>query len=164
MSLMSDIKYQIVTPVVTALRLPGDNTARIQITTGIGNVESGYRTKVQGNNGPARGFFQMEPNTHDDLWRSYLPAHPDLSAIIKGFMPSRFVGQPIGNGAQALLESDAYAAAMTTILIRRSPYALAVKGDASGQCSMWKSAYNSSLGAGVVNAASIALFQAAIDA
>lgn len=30
-------------------------------------------------NGPALGIFQMEPKTHDDLWRTFLPVNPKLT-------------------------------------------------------------------------------------
>jgi len=163
MTLLADIKYQIVTPVVEALNLPGDTVARIQLSTGIGNRESGYRTRVQGNGGPARGYWQVEPATHDDLWKSYLPAHPELQAVLLQYLPARFDGQPIG-AYDALVESDEYCAGIATLLIRRSPYSLPARDDAAAQCRGWKQIYNTQFGAGVVNAASIALFEAAIAA
>ncbi|MBO1360614.1 hypothetical protein J2D73_12530 [Acetobacter sacchari] len=163
LTVLSDLKRYVIAPVVQALDLPGDMIARIQITTGIGNVESGYRAKVQSGGGPAFGFWQMEPSTHDDIWLHYLTARPALAQVVRGYLPARFKSVAIGN-ARAMIESDAYAAAMTTILIRRSPVALPPRNDALAQCTVWKAAYNTALGAGAVDASRIALFQQAIDA
>ncbi|NVN09694.1 hypothetical protein [Nguyenibacter vanlangensis] len=160
--LISDIKARIILPVLAALALPGDPVARLQLATGIGNAETGYRTKVQ-EGGPALGFWQVEPRTHDDVWRNFLVVEPPLRQVVLGYLPARFRGQPVG-AAPAMIESDAYAAAMSAIVFWRSPVPLPPRGDAASQCRAWKAGYNTSLGAGAVDRDRIALFQQAIDA
>lgn len=36
-------------------------------------------------NGPALGPFQMEPPTHDDIWKNFLAYHPRLANMIQGY-------------------------------------------------------------------------------
>ncbi|CAP57502.1 hypothetical protein [Gluconacetobacter diazotrophicus] len=160
--LISDLKARIILPVLTALALPGDPVARLQLATGIGNAETGYRTKVQ-SGGPALGFWQAEPATHDDVWLRSLPAHPDIGRVLLGYLPARFGGRPIG-AAEAMVECDAYAAGVAAVVFFRSPVPLPPRDDPVAQCAAWKRGYNTALGAGAVDRAHIALFQQAIDA
>lgn len=154
------IKRQIVEPVLFALALPGDPVARQQLMTGIGNAETGYRTRHQVN-GPALGYWQDEPITHDDVWRNYLDARPALAEVARRFLPAAYRGVP---NAAALVESDAYACCISSIVFYRSPEPLPWRDNAGVQCRAWKRGYNTGLGAGVADLQHIALFQAAIDA
>ncbi|GAJ29744.1 hypothetical protein [Acidomonas methanolica] len=160
MTLLADIKRRIIAPVVLDLALPGDDAARVQLHAGIGNVETGFRAKLQAG-GPALGFWQMEPATHDDCWHNWLWARPALAQVVLGYLPARFKGVP---NVGAMIESDSYAVAMSVIRFRRSPVALPPRNDAGAQCTAWKAGYNSALGAGEIDGARIALFQEAIDA
>lgn len=160
MSPLADIKRGIIAPVVLDLELPGDEFARIQLMTGIGNVETGYRTRHQAS-GPALGFWQVEPATHDDLWCNWLRARPALSAVVLGFLPTKYSGVP---NSAAMVESDAYGCCIGTLVFYRSTEPLPARNDARGQCAAWKQAYNTAAGAGAVDPQHIALFQAAISA
>lgn len=160
MSILADIKRGIVAPIILDLELPGDEFARIQLMAGIGNVETGYRTRRQ-IGGPALGYWQVEPRTHDDLWRNWLDARPALAEIARSCLPAQFDKQP---NAEAMVVSDRYAACIGTLVFYRSPIALPLRGDARAQCAAWKQAYNTAAGAGAVDPQHIALFQAAIDA
>lgn len=159
---LAQFKGSIVAPAIAALGLPGDLTARIQLHTGIALAESGLQYKRQ-IGGPALGYCQMEPATHDDCWINYLDSLPGLAAIVLGYLPARFAGHPVG-AAEAMVESDAYSVAMAAIRFRRSPIALPAASDAHGQCAAWKRGYNTTLGAGQIDPEHIALFQQAIDA
>ncbi|MBB2155185.1 hypothetical protein HLH33_02485 [Gluconacetobacter diazotrophicus] len=157
---IADIKRGIVAPVVLDLDIPGDEFARVQLMTGIGNAETGYRTRRQVD-GPALGYWQVEPRTHDDLWRNWLCARPALAEVARSYLPSQFEDRP---DAQALVLSDRYAACIATLVFYRSPVALPPRGNARAQCAAWKAGYNTSLGAGAIDPQHIALFQAAINA
>ncbi len=160
MTPLSDIKRGIVTPIILDLELPGDEFARVQLMTGIGNVETGYRMRHQ-IGGPALGYWQVEPRTHDDLWRNWLRARPALAEVARSCLPAQFDGQP---NAEAMVVSDRYAACIATLVFYRSPVALPPRRDARAQCAAWKAAYNTAAGAGSVDPQHIALFQAAINA
>lgn len=90
--------------------------------------------------GPALGVFQMEPATHNDIWKNYLKYKPDLA---------RDVAQLSHTVNPRSLVSDLlYAAAMTRIHYLRVPVALPAEGDFEGQAAYWKEYYNTYLGAG----------------
>lgn len=161
MMALAAIKTGIVMPVVAALALPGDATARIQLMTGIGNVETAYRTRRQYGGGPALGFWQVEPRTHDDIWRNFLSGRPALAEVARRYLPAACGGVPM---AEAMTESDIYAACMASLVFYRSPAGLPVRDNARAQCAAWKQAYNTAAGAGRVDATHIAAFQAAISA
>ncbi|ACI52185.1 conserved hypothetical protein [Gluconacetobacter diazotrophicus PA1 5] len=157
---LADIKRNIVAPVVLDLDIPGDEFARIQLMTGIGNAETGYRTRRQVD-GPALGFWQVEPATHDDLWRNWLAYRPALAEVARTYLPAQFEDRL---DAQALVLSDRYAACIAALVFYRSPVPLPARGNARAQCAAWKQAYNTAAGAGAVDLQHIALFQAAINA
>ena len=90
--------------------------------------------------GPACGVFQMEPATHDDIWKNYLKFKPDLAKDVMKLSHSV--------NAQSLISDLLYAAAMTRIHYLRVPAALPAEGDYDGQAAYWKEYYNTYLGAG----------------
>lgn len=49
-----------------------------QLVMATAMAESGVFFIHQIGRGPARGFFQMEPVTHDDIWERYLSRQPGL--------------------------------------------------------------------------------------
>jgi hypothetical protein len=160
---LSQFKSLIVRPVIHSLPLPGDPVARIELTTGIMLKESGLIWLKQMGGGPAEGLGQMEPVTHDDLWRTFLPYRPDLRAAVMQWLPQKYAQVPIPDTA-ALIGCAYYAAAMTALRFYRSPVSLPAAGDARAQCAAWKAGYNTAGGKGRIDAATISIFQKAINA
>jgi len=159
---LGQLKRDIVAPVCQALALPGDLAARTAFMAGIASVESNA-AELEQNGGPALGLWQMEPTTHDDCWQNFLLARHALGGVCLGYLPARFNGRPVGN-AIAMVESLAYACALAAVRFYRSPIALPPFGDPAAMNAAWKAGYNTPSGAGAVDAARIALFQAAINA
>ncbi|AQS84018.1 hypothetical protein A0U92_03675 [Acetobacter aceti] len=160
---ISQFKREIVTPVVGMLNLPGDGLARIQLHTGIDLAESGLASLRQSGGGPALGIGQMEEDTHNDIWKTFLSSRPALAQIVRGFMPARF--NPNGvDAAGALVESLTYSVAMSCMRFYRSSVLLPPRNSAIAQCHAWKMGYNTPSGAGRVDAEHIALFSQAIAA
>jgi len=159
---LGQLKRDIAVPVVTALALPGSLTARAQLAVCIANCESNV-AELEQIGGPALGLWQMEPFTHDDCWQNFLLARHALGGTCLGYLPARFNGRPVGN-AIAMVESLAYACALAMVRFYRSPIALPAAGDAAGMNRAWRLGYNTTLGAGSVDAAHTALCQAAISA
>lgn len=92
--------------------------------------------------GPAYGLFQIEPRTHDDIWKNYLAHRPALArrvAALRGEWPDPVV---------QLATNLAYAAAMARLVYYRSPVKLAAPGDVAGHARVWKQVYNTHLGKG----------------
>lgn len=92
--------------------------------------------------GPALGIFQMEPRTHDDLWKNFIGAHPNIRAGIT------HVGEH--EKAEDMAWNLRYAAALARIHYYRVKEALPAAGDIPAQAAYWKKYYNTPKGAGTV--------------
>ncbi|MFT8326680.1 hypothetical protein [Gluconobacter oxydans] len=154
---LSQIKRLWIRPALQAIGL-GD-PAHLNIVTGIGLVESGYVWLEQLNSGPAKGFWQMEPATHDDIWKNSLPA-PSRSRIASG-LNRLLSGQP--HAAGLMITLPLYGAAMCATKILLAPEPIPAADDAAGQAQYHKRWYNSPLGSACA-LANIPDFQAAIAA
>jgi len=94
---------------------------------------------VQLGGGPALGIFQMEPNTHDDIWLNFLQYREALAGEIRG--------QYMVNGvASELVWNLAYATAMCRMHYLRKPGAIPTSVE--GMAAYWKKHYNTELGKG----------------
>lgn len=62
---------------------------------------------VQVPNGPALGIYQMEPRTHDDIWKNYLHHHVDLQKKVYSVV--------MFAQANELIYNHAYATAMARV-------------------------------------------------
>lgn len=92
--------------------------------------------------GPAFGLWQMEPTTHDDLWRNYLAYHPQLAGRVRSFLA------PGHADVAQLVWNLAYGAAMCRIHYRRIKAPLPPAGDVGAMARYWKTYYNTRLGKG----------------
>ena len=92
--------------------------------------------------GPARGFFQMEPATHDDIWERYLSRQPGLLNNLKALIMRDM------DLHDQLRGNHFYAAAMCRIFYLRFKEPLPEAGDWQGMAAYWKKYYNTHLGAG----------------
>tara|TARA_B100002003_G_scaffold234199_1_gene247803 strand:+ start:503 stop:982 length:480 start_codon:yes stop_codon:yes gene_type:complete len=116
------------------------NAEQLVIATAM--AESGLFFVQQIGRGPARGFFQMEPITHDDIWERYLSRKPtllnDLKTLIMRDMDLH----------DQLRGNLFYATAMSRIFYLRFKAPLPKEGDWHGMAAYWKKYYNTHLGAG----------------
>ena len=103
----------VIRPVLTALGLDQDVSGATELLLGTALQESGLAHRVQLGGGPARGLFQMEPNTHDDIWANFLRFRAPLAEKVGKFLDGN---RP---NSQFLTNNDLYAAAMTRILYLR---------------------------------------------
>lgn len=152
---VGQLKYDIVQPTLTAIRL--DGSAAVNLLTGIALAESraAYLRQLTG---PALGLWQMEPATEADCWTNFLhaPAQADLAARIRTLMsPEPSLMQLVGNLR--------YACAMARVKLFRAPAPLPAATDAAALSAYHKQFYNSALGAANAGSNRV-LFQAAIDA
>ncbi|EHH68362.1 hypothetical protein [Gluconobacter morbifer] len=154
---LSQVKRLWITPALTALGL--SQLARINLVTGIGLVESDYVWLEQLNDGPARGFWQMEIATHDDIWKNSLP-DPSRSRVLAGLHRLLCGRAP---EASLMAADPLYGAAMCAVKILLAPEALPAADDAAGQARYHKRWYNTPLGSACA-LANIPDFQAAIAA
>jgi hypothetical protein len=136
----ADCRTHIIQPALWAIGLWSQLAEELLL--GIALQETGLRTRRQ-RGGPALGFWQMEPATHDDIWKNYLryPSRGALAARVRNLCAA----EP----AAALLESnDRYACAMARLDLLRAPEPLPPRGDIAGYAAYWKRFYNTAGGAG----------------
>lgn len=91
--------------------------------------------------GPAKGIFQMEPATANDIYNNYLKYKPDLKARVDAL---RCDGLTL---EENLMGNLYYAAAMCRVHYLRQPGA--IPKDLQGQAEYWKKYYNTSGGKGM---------------
>lgn len=130
----------IITP--TLQRIGFLTVAAEELVLGIAIQESGLQYLKQLGMGPALGLWQMEPASHDDIWRNFLSSRPKLASDILG---------PYSKpDADRMVWDLTYACAMCRIHLFRAPGDLPRAGDLAGQAAYWKRHYNTLRGAGTV--------------
>ena len=106
--------------------------------------ESAYgKYTVQIGGGPARGIFQMEKATHDDIWKNFLKYKPRLAKLVLSISG---LTEPDFN---ALEINDIYACAMCRVHYFRvkEPIPTTINGYAY----YWKQFYNTPEGKGTIS-------------
>jgi hypothetical protein len=98
-----------------------------------------YTRQIGG--GPALGYFQMEPATHDDCWTNYIDFRAPLKAKIMAVRGA--AGDPV---ASEMVTDHKYAAAMARVRYMR--VAPAIPTAVRDIAAYWKLHYNTPLGAG----------------
>ncbi|MAF34299.1 hypothetical protein CMO91_00465 [Candidatus Woesearchaeota archaeon] len=104
-------------------------------------------------NGPALGLFQMEPNTHEDIWLNYLKYRPTTQEELLAQVPSASHDYALMHHVpphEELVSNLKYATIMCRLHYRRVPKSLPKAGDIEGLARYWKEHYNTALGAGTV--------------
>lgn len=149
------IKKQVIAPTLRRIGLYSDSA--LNLVAGTGLVESSYTHRKQLGNGPAQGYWQMEPVTENDCWDHFLDYRPALAAAIRALVVGPLT-------PTAMRDNDEYAAAMCRVKYLRAPAALPVATDPEALCKYWKLYYNTPLGKGKVDTRTIGLFRIAIGA
>lgn len=140
----SHLREHVVRPALRALDLYSQ--AAENLVMGTAAQESHLEYLVQLGNGPARGIFQMEPATHDDIWKHWLGYQPELANALRKAIATT-EGQP---PAGRMVWDLRYAAMMCRIHYRRVPSPLPDEHDVHALAAYWKEHYNTHLGAGTV--------------
>jgi hypothetical protein len=132
----------IIQPTLMAMGLYSLSAENLMVGTCV--IESRAGTFVRQHKGPALGIWQMEPSTHEDIWRKWLNSYPGL---LTKFM--RFCLLPINKPpAELMIYHLAYACGMARILYYRSKRDIPT--DIEGQAKLYKEVWNTSAGASTV--------------
>jgi len=127
------------------LRFGAKNIAAEELLLGTAVQESlNFMHRNQVGGGPAKGYFQMEPSTHDDIWGNYLKYRKNVASIVISFLSN-----PNADKIRELETNDKYAAAMARVHYMRVSAPLPKAGDIAAQARYWKQHYNTPLGKGV---------------
>ena len=128
--------------VPTLMHMNLHSKSAVQLLLGTALVESRLTYLRQLENGPARGLFQMEPATHDDIWNNYLKYKPGYQEKVEQLLA------PEPNKIAQLATNLMYSAAMTRLHYRRVRAPLPDADDIPAMAFYWKQYYNTPLGAG----------------
>ena len=104
--------------------------------------ESGLRYLRQHGDGPARGLYQIEPATHDDIADRYLAKHRDIRKRLNTLLA------PIPSRIDQLATNLAYATAIARLRYWMDPALLPEPDDIDGLAAYWKRVYNTPRGGG----------------
>lgn len=116
----------------------------VQLLLGTACVESdcGHFIMQKGN-GTARGIYQMEPATHDDIWHNYINHRPQLKAFMRGELGETLL--PVKS--DSLRWNLRYATMMTRLHYYRVAEAIPTTTPTE-QATYWKQHYNTPNGKG----------------
>ena len=132
--------------IVPTLEYLGMNSdAAVNLMLGTLAQESAMGTYIKQIRGPALGIYQMEPDTHQDIYESYLSYRPDLR--FKLGLYTRGDHQP----PEQMITDLNYATAMARLQYFRRPEALPDAEDLVGLALYWKEYYNTIAGAGTID-------------
>lgn len=134
------LRNEVIKPALVAIGLYSKQAE--DLVFGTACVESQCGEFICQINGPAVGIFQMEPATHEDIYKNFLKYKPELKAKVMK------LASPGLTAAENLKSNLIYAAAMCRIYYLRAP--LPVPEDLHGQAEYWKKFYNTSKGKGSV--------------
>jgi len=132
----------VVRPTLEQIDLWSEAAENLVVGTAV--QESRLRFLKQRGGGPARGVYQIEPATEDDVWVNFLEYRPALYRTVAN------IRGPVGHGASPdpLIYSLAYATAICRVIYYRRPEPLPAADDIPGLAAYWKQHYNTPRGAG----------------
>lgn len=130
----------VIVPTLQQIGLYSEAAADLLLGTALQESNLIHRRQIGG--GPGRGYYQMEPATHDDIWKNYLAYRKKLAATIGGLVAAG------GDRLRALETNDTYATGMARVHYMRVPAPLPSSGDVKAMANYWKLHYNTVLGVG----------------
>jgi len=141
---MDSVEFQttIVKPVLEAMGHWTQESEMLLMGTAAQESQLTYTEQLGG--GPALGYFQMEPATHDDCWTNYIDYRDALKAQILAIRTSP--GVP---NATEMKTDHKYAAAMARVRYMR--VAAPIPTDPRDIAAYWKQYYNTPGGAGTAD-------------
>lgn len=114
-----------------------------ELLLGTAIVESDLIHRRQFGPGPARGLFQMEPRTHNDIWANFLKYKPALAHAVGSLLSSQNSDKLV-----ELERNDRYASAMARVHYLRVSEPIPAAGNLKAMARYWKRHYNTPRGKG----------------
>lgn len=140
---MIDVEHfrlHVVRATIMSLRLWSMAAENLLIGTAL--VESRLTYLRQFDAGPARGLYQIEPATDDDIWQRYLKYRKTLKARIRALLA------PTPSRIDQLTTNLAYATAIARLVYYRHPEPLPLPDDVEALGRYYKKYFNTALGKG----------------
>lgn len=150
--MISQIATLVVQPALKAIGLYSRAAELLVLATGA-HESNGYSVIAQIGGGPALGYWQMEPATHDDIWENWLGFQNDIVMSVSRLAAYQSPSSHASNdnpGPNQLAWNALYAAAMCRIHYYRAPFKLSsdIEPTPAWLASIWKQHYNTPQGRG----------------
>lgn len=133
-----DLREYVIRPILTKLNMWSESAEELLLGTSAVETDLGYFLHQIG--GPARGIYQMEPNTERDIWDVYITRKPQINQVLTS------LGYPYMPDEDDMVWNLAYATAMTRIHYWRIPEPLPDSEDIQGLAKYHKKWYNTAAG------------------
>lgn len=138
-------REHVIRPTLEHLGLWSESAENLLLGTAL--VESGLTHLVQLGGGPALGVYQMEPATHDDIWKNFLKFRDDLRKRVCDTINLDPGMRPEAD--RHLIGNLFYATAMARVHYLRVLESLPEADDVWRMAGYWKAYYNTELGKGM---------------
>lgn len=140
----NDFRTYVIKPALAVLGVVFGGDAAEELLLGTALQESGCCRRLVQVGGPALGGFEIQPATHDDVWKNYLADRAGLAAAV---MSLRIPGL---GPLEQLPANHLYGCAVARLIYFRAPAPLPAAGDLPGQAAFYKTYYNTADGAASV--------------
>lgn len=140
----NDLRRLVIRPVLEQMELYSKSAENLLLGTSLAESVVNGDTHLKQINGPALGIYQIEPATHDDVWRHFLAFRHPLELKVRGFL----VGHE--DKEVQLIWNLAYQTAIARVIYLRVREKLPDADDIRGIALYWKTYWNTSAGAGTV--------------
>jgi len=141
-----EFKRWVVEPVLRFLGMHSLSAERLVVGTAA--VESGLSHLVQLGGGPALGVYQIEPETHRDIWDTYLAYRPELASKVRSLASQHWFDD---DPDRELICNLSYSTAICRLKYYRIKAPLPDANDIQGLANYWKQYYNTKRGKGRVD-------------
>ena len=115
-------------------------------------AESAFMLRRQTGGGPARGLWQVEPATADDIFQNYMPHRPQIIRIVSQLSFGFTLFEPLivtrGELSDLLEHNDVFCCCLARIVYLRDPDP--IPHTVEERAAYWKRVYNTPLGKGTV--------------
>ncbi|MGE0289644.1 MAG: hypothetical protein AB7I42_25850 [Bradyrhizobium sp.] len=152
---LDQLREWVIRPVLAHLGSTSRALEQLLLGTAIQESRGQYLKQLKG--GPAVGLYQMEPATHDDIWRNYLAYHQALATRVRMLDLQMWYE----NSAEEMAGNLYYATAMCAVHylrrasikytrgdIREARWPLPPADDIAAQARYYKRWYNTPQGRG----------------
>jgi hypothetical protein len=130
------LKSFVIVPTLCQIGLHSDSAVNLLLGTCAQESQMGKYLKQV--NGPALGIYQIEPESHEDIWDNYLRFRPELAKKILAIS---------SHDTNNLIVNLAYSTAIARIKYLRAPAHLPDANDIEGLANYYKQYYNTPKGA-----------------
>lgn len=138
----NQLREYIIRPVIQDMGVGGEAAENLLLMT-IAAESGGGHYLHQVGGGPAVGIYQMEPNTHDDIWENYLAYRESMAGRVGRWR----LNDSVVKGAQEMAGNLYYATAMARAHYLRFSEPIPDADDVEALAHYHKQFYNTDAGA-----------------